>query len=91
MSTYIVAFIVSNLVKAEINRDVIDSNLPKISMWSRKEVTNMTHYGYDLTVELLKFYQNYFGINFQLPKIDIVAVPDFGFNAMENWGLITYR
>lgn len=26
-----------------------------------------------------------------MPKIDLVAVPDFGFQAMENWGLITYR
>lgn len=35
---------------------------------------------------MLPFYERYFGIGFKLPKIDMVAVPDFGFSAMENWG-----
>lgn len=48
-------------------------------------------FGFDLTTNILPFYENYFGITFKLPKIDLVAVPDFGFSAMENWGLITFR
>lgn len=36
-----------------------------------------------MTVKSLPFFENYFGIPFKLPKIDMVAVPDFGFNAME--------
>ena len=39
-------------------------------------------FGYELTAAALPFFENYFDIKFQLPKIDIVAVPDFGFNAM---------
>ncbi|KAF5279560.1 hypothetical protein FQR65_LT03382 [Abscondita terminalis] len=45
----------------------------------------------DLSPKILEFYENYFKIKFPLPKIDLVGVPDFGFNAMENWGLITFR
>lgn len=48
-------------------------------------------FAYDLTIRILPFFEEYFGIGFQLPKIDMVAVPDFGFSAMENWGLITFR
>lgn len=44
-----------------------------------------------MTTKILPFYENYFGIRFNLPKIDMVAVPEFGFSAMENWGLITFR
>lgn len=44
-----------------------------------------------MATKLLPFYERYFDIVFNLPKIDMVAVPDFGFSAMENWGLITFR
>lgn len=38
---------------------------------------------------MLQFFQEYFGINYSLPKQDMIALPDFP-GAMENWGLITY-
>lgn len=48
-------------------------------------------FAFDLTTKVLPLFGNYFGIKFNLSKIDMVAVPDFGFSAMENWGLITFR
>ncbi len=41
--------------------------------------------------KILEYYNNYFGIDYQLPKLDQIAIPDFAAGAMENWGAITYR
>ena len=45
----------------------------------------------EYTVKALRFYENYFGIEYPLPKLDIIAIPDFAASAMENWGAITFR
>ncbi|MGC8661570.1 MAG: M1 family metallopeptidase [Nitrososphaeria archaeon] len=39
----------------------------------------------------IRFYEQYFGIKFALPKMHLIAVPEFAMGAMENWGAITFR
>jgi aminopeptidase N len=41
-------------------------------------------------VKLLDYYNDYFGIKYPLPKLDLIAVPGGPGGAMENWGGITF-
>ncbi len=45
----------------------------------------------DYTKRFLNYFNNYFGNPYPLPKLDIIALPDFAAGAMENWGAITFR
>ena len=57
----------------------------------RPGVKMNTEFSFDATRKVLDYYESYFGIPFQLPKLHNVAVPEFAYGAMENWGAITYR
>jgi aminopeptidase N len=41
-------------------------------------------------VELLKYFNDYFGVKYPLPKLDLIALPGGIGGAMENWGAITF-
>ena len=45
----------------------------------------------DSTPRLLEDLEAYFGVPYPFAKLDVVAVPNFMFGAMENVGLITFR
>ncbi|MHB1492476.1 MAG: M1 family metallopeptidase [Thermoplasmataceae archaeon] len=52
---------------------------------------NSNDYPLEIAHKSLEFYEKYFGIPFELPKVHLIAVPDFAAGAMENWGAITFR
>jgi aminopeptidase N len=47
-------------------------------------------YALDSAIGLLKYYNDYFGVKYPLPKLDLIAVPGGFGGAMENWGGITF-
>ena len=87
MSTYLVAFVVSKFKYVETTRE----NNVRFRIWSEPNSLEQTAYADDIGAKILQFFEGYFNIQFPLPKQDMIAIPDFGAGAMENWGLITYR
>ncbi|KAL1611048.1 Aminopeptidase 2 mitochondrial [Nothophoma quercina] len=87
MSTYLLAFIVGELNYIETK----DFRVP-VRVYAPKG-SDIEHgrFSLDLAAKTLKFYEETFDSSFPLPKMDMVAIPDFSAGAMENWGLITYR
>ncbi len=87
MSTYLLAFIVG-----ELNHIETRSFRVPIRVYATPDA-DIEHgrFSLDLAAKTLEFYEKEFDSDFPLPKMDMVAVPDFSAGAMENWGLITYR
>ncbi|KAH7359065.1 aminopeptidase [Plectosphaerella cucumerina] len=87
MSTYLIAFIVGelNYIETTAFRVPIRVYAPP-----SEDIEN-GRYALEIAAKGLEFYEKEFGIEYPLPKLDQVAMPDFAAGAMENWGLITYR
>ena len=63
----------------------------KVGVVAVKGHLDTTDFPMNMTIRSLDFFESYFEIPFQLPKVDIIAVPQFAAGAMENWGAITFR
>lgn len=89
MSTYLLAFVVGELqyVQSDAFRVPV-----RVYAAQRKDMNMDTaRFSLDLATKALHFYETKFGVEYPLPKLDMIAIPDFPAGAMENWGLITYR
>ncbi|KZC03967.1 Glutamyl aminopeptidase [Dufourea novaeangliae] len=91
MSTYLVAFIVSDFECLESTLTILNgSNIP-VNVCVRPMYKNKTRFALDTAVQVMEYYLTIFGVDYPLPKLDLIGVPDFNAGAMENWGLITFR
>ena len=86
MSSYLVALTVGDWKCASDEVDGI-----KLNVCTVPGRENMTRFPLDATKAILHYYNTYYAIKYPLPKLDQIAVPDFGAGAMENWGAIIYR
>jgi aminopeptidase N len=48
-------------------------------------------YSLEFLRKALTYCEEYYGIGYPLSKLDLIAIADFAFGAMENWGAITFR
>ena len=87
MSTYLLAFCVGEF-------DCIEDTTPEgvtVRCWTPVGKKEQGKFALDTAVGSLSFFGEYFDSAYPLPKMDMVAVPDFSAGAMENWGLVVYR
>ncbi|WP_420432329.1 M1 family metallopeptidase [Candidatus Poriferisocius sp.] len=87
MSTYLLAFIVGPLEATE----PVDVNGTPLRVLHPVGKGHLTEFALDAGAFCLDFFEDYFAIDYPGDKLDLVAIPDFAFGAMENMGCVTFR
>jgi puromycin-sensitive aminopeptidase len=87
MSSYLVALIVGPLEATE-PRDVDGVPVRVVHVPGKARLTG---FALDIAEHALRFFSDYFAIPYPAEKLDLVAIPDFAFGAMENLGCVTFR
>lgn len=87
MSTYIVAFVVGDF---EATDEFMAGKTP-VRVWSVRGKKHLTPFAVKSGVHSLNFFEKYYGVPYAGDKLDLIAIPDFAFGAMENLGCVTFR
>ena len=87
MSTYLLAWVVS---KYESAKNMSARGVKFEAFYSDASLVQRAA---DVGAKMLDHFEQkvFVGINYNLPKMDIVAVERYAFGAMENWGMMVFR
>jgi puromycin-sensitive aminopeptidase len=87
MSTYLVAFVVGPFASTP----AVDVDGVPLAVVYPHGKGHLTEFALDVGAFSLRFFKEYFGIPYPGDKVDLVAIPDFAYGAMENLGCVTFR
>ncbi len=63
----------------------------KVSVVTTAGKKEQGRYALDVLKQIIPYFNDYFGVKYPLPKLDMIAIPGGFGGAMENWGGITYN
>lgn len=86
MSTYLLYMGAGNFDWIEEKR-----NGRSIRVYGVNDKSKQGAFALRVAADTLEFFEQYTGIEYPLPKLDLIAIPDFAAGAMENWGAVTFR
>ena len=79
------------LAVGDFERVTRDVDGVQLGVVVRRGEGHRAQYALQAGEESLRYFTEYFGIRYPLPKLDMIGVPGAGgFGAMENWGAILY-
>ena len=78
------------LVAGELERISAQADGVTVSVVTTTGKREQGRFALDSAVALLHYLNDYFGVKYPLPKLDLIAVPGGFSGAMENWGGITF-
>lgn len=93
MSTYLLAWAVGEFefIQGFTEECYYDNKPLPVSIYTTKGYTQDAQFALEIAPKIVDLFSKVFQVKYPLPKLDLLAVHAFSHNAMENWGLITYR
>ncbi|XP_075974055.1 glutamyl aminopeptidase-like isoform X2 [Anticarsia gemmatalis] len=92
MSTYLACFVICDFDSKETQIDSGAIGSPfTLRSFAQKHELHKIDFAQDIGKRATEFYIKYYEVPFPLPKLDMIAIPDYVSGATEHWGLITYR
>ena len=87
MASYLLFFGLGDLERIHRDVDGVD-----VGVVVKRGDTAAARYALETAAAILPYYNEYFGLRYPLPKLDLIAGPGTSqfFSAMENWGAIFY-
>ncbi|KAM0330639.1 hypothetical protein ACHAQA_003589 [Verticillium albo-atrum] len=92
MSTYLLAWAIGDFEYVEdfTERRYNGKQLP-VRVYTTRGLKDQGRWALWHAPKIIDYFSDIFGIDYPLPKADLLAVHEFSAGAMENWGLVTYR
>ncbi|KAF2163316.1 hypothetical protein M409DRAFT_68591 [Zasmidium cellare ATCC 36951] len=92
MSTYLLSWAVGlfEFVEQSLTRKRSLEPLP-IRVYTTQGLSQHGRRGLQVACDVVEYFSEMFDIEYPLPKLDLIAVHEMSDDAMENWGLVTFR
>lgn len=92
MSTYLLAWAVGDFeyVEAKTERKYNGASIP-VRVYTTRGLKEQARFALECAHRTVDYFSELFGVEYPLPKSDLLCVHEFAMGAMENWGLVTYR
>ena len=86
MSTYLLCIVIGQY--CALSRMAGNTKISVYAPLSRAEEAN---FSLNTAVKCIEIFNQFFGIEYCLPKLDLIGLACLSVGAMENWGLVTFR
>ncbi|XP_026481703.1 puromycin-sensitive aminopeptidase-like [Ctenocephalides felis] len=87
MSTYMLAVVIGEYDYVQL----LSSDGVRVRVYTPLGKKDFGRFAVGVTSKVLPYYKEFFDMKYPLPKLDLVAVPEFPAGASECWGLLAFR
>ncbi|RSM09842.1 hypothetical protein CEP52_003874 [Fusarium oligoseptatum] len=92
MSSYLVAWAIGDFEYVEsYTKSNSGRKAVPVRVYTMKGLLPQASYALEHACRVLDYFSDLFEIDYPLPKLDLIAIPEFAHGAMENWGLCTFQ